>query len=254
MSREGIWYLHQGALFEGLTDASRLSLEGNSRLLSFETRTVLNEKLNPRAVFVIQKGRVEVSHVVEDGRKAILTWLGEGDFWGLMESEPGHGIAAETILRTTEPTEIVAFERDYFETMMERRPKIAVRVARMMGMQQRRYELRLMNLLFRNTRQKLASLLLELSGRGDDTGPGETTLIDLSHDEIASMVGLSREQVTRLLGDFCLKGLIESKRRKNRRAGRFGSGGGGGAVEPEGTSISHSAHGGPQLVFLRESS
>lgn len=218
---EHVWFLKQSPLFGDLTAISQASIGANARVLSFPAQADVAHLLQSSgSVFVVMEGRIELANYLDDGRKAILTWLTGNDVWGALSDDATPGGAQQRIAaRTIEPTSLMVFTHAYFVGLMERRPKVSISVVRMMGLRQRRYEVRLMNLLFRNNRQKLASLLLELSGY-DEADPGKLKppgpLIDLSHDELASTIGISREQVTRILGDFALQEMVESSRRKLR--------------------------------------
>lgn len=146
---------------------------------------------------------------LQDGRRIIVNILGPGDYWGWLE-EPGGGESGDEALTLRAATEVVclSFDREYFEGMLARRPYVALEVARMLGLRTRRYELRIASLIYQNSRQKLASLLLEL------TKENPKDIINLSHEQLGAIVGLSREQVTRLLGDFTCAGHISSSRRR----------------------------------------
>lgn len=85
----------------------------------------------------------------------------------------------------------------------------------MIGWRRRRIERRLKGLLFRSNRKRLIHLLLELAedyGRG--VPEGVLITLGLSHQELAAVIGATRETVTVLLGELQLEGFLSVKRRK----------------------------------------
>lgn len=207
---ENLWFLKRLPIFSGLGDESATSVVSHGRERLLAEGTLLNASdQNRDEVFVVLRGQLEVLSYQPDGRRGIVNILEPGDFWGWLDNR-GRAEGGEELLtlRATTAVSHMTFSREYFERLLARRPTVAVEVTRMLGLRTRRYEVRLASLIYQSSRQKLASLLLEIS----HTSP--QTSIDLSHDQLGALIGLSREQVTRLLGDFALAGHIRSARRK----------------------------------------
>ena len=85
----------------------------------------------------------------------------------------------------------------------------------MIGLRRKRVERRLKSLLFRSSRDRLIHLLLEISQQyGYPTSEGVVLGIRLSHQDLASIIGATRETVTTLLGEMQQEGLLLIKRQK----------------------------------------
>jgi CRP-like cAMP-binding protein len=88
-------------------------------------------------------------------------------------------------------------------------------VTKLIGLRRKRVERRLRSLLFRSNRDRLAHLLLELVEQyGRTTHEGVLLDIKLSHQELSSIIGATRETVTTLLGEMQLDGLLKVSRQK----------------------------------------
>lgn len=98
---------------------------------------------------------------------------------------------------------------------MEEHAGVALGVTRLMGLRRRRIERRLKSLLFRSNRERLVHLLMELAEKyGQRSADGVTLGIKLSHQELASIIGSTRETVTVVLGELQNEGSLIIKRRQ----------------------------------------
>ena len=88
-------------------------------------------------------------------------------------------------------------------------------MTKLIGLRRKKIERRLRNLLFRSNRDRLGHLLLELTEQyGKPVVDGVLLDIKLSHQELASIIGVTRETVTTLLGEMQLEGLLKISRQK----------------------------------------
>jgi CRP-like cAMP-binding protein len=101
------------------------------------------------------------------------------------------------------------------EELMADSPPLALGITKLIGLRRRRIERRLKSLLYRSNRDRLADLLVELAEQyGRRTPEGILIELKLSHQELASVIGSTRETVTLLLGQLQLEGLILVGRRR----------------------------------------
>ena len=99
--------------------------------------------------------------------------------------------------------------------LMVRYHNLQVGVTRLIGLRRQRVERRLRNLLFRSNRERVVHLLIEMSEKyGRQTENGLELNIKLSHQEIASLIGSTRETVTVMLGQLQSEGKIKIARRR----------------------------------------
>jgi CRP/FNR family cyclic AMP-dependent transcriptional regulator len=172
--------------------------------------TLFVEGQSPRGVFVLCGGRVKLSTSSADGRSLILRIAESGEVLGLPATVTGkpYELSADVI----EPTQANFIAREDFLRFLREHGEAALRVAQQFGETYHSAvaEMRTIG-LSHSAAEKLARFLLDLS-TGSDERKGEVKLtLTLTHEEIAQMIGASRETVTRLFADFKKKQLLQIK-------------------------------------------
>jgi CRP/FNR family cyclic AMP-dependent transcriptional regulator len=172
--------------------------------------TLFVEGQSPRGVFVLCSGRVKLSTSSADGRSLILRIAESGEVLGLPATVTGkpYELTADVI----EPTQANFIAREDFLRFLREHGEAALRVAQQLGETYHSAvaEMRTIG-LSHSAAEKLARFLLDLSTGSDErTGEVKVTLT-LTHEEIAQMIGASRETVTRLFADFKKKQLLQVK-------------------------------------------
>lgn len=199
--------------------SGNLSSEFSNRLAKFAIPlyhpkgTVLFVEGQPsRGVFILCSGRVKLFTSSADGKTAILRFAQPGEILGLAGTLTGE--PHEAWGEATQPTQTRFVERKCFVDLMRRHGELALQVAVKLG---ESYcsaiaGVRAMG-LSRSAGQKLAIFLLDWC-ESNPPFPGEAgTRFILTHEEIAQVIGTSRETVTRLLSGFEKKGLVQWKGR-----------------------------------------
>lgn len=172
--------------------------------------TLFVEGQSPRGVFILCNGRVKLSTSSADGRTLILRISEPGEVLGLPATVTGkpYELTAEVI----EPTQANFISRQDFLLFLREHGEAALRVAQQLGETYHSAiaEMRTIG-LSHSAGEKLARFLLELSAN-QGVGKGEVKLtLTLTHEEIAQMIGASRETVTRLFADFKKRQLLQVK-------------------------------------------
>jgi CRP-like cAMP-binding protein len=210
---ETIWFLKRCPLFEGLTPAQRRRLEGRAVLRTFRRGEIIYFPTEPgRSVLLLARGRVKIRSVTPEGKETILAFIDEGELFGelaLLDEQPRNEYA-----EAVGEARVIALLREDLLWLMAQRPDVALSLTRLVGLRRRRIENRLRNLLFRPTRERLLSLLQELlEFHGRPAGSAWEIGLRLSHQELANLIGATRETVTLALGQFQREGLIRVHRR-----------------------------------------
>jgi CRP-like cAMP-binding protein len=211
---EKLWYLNRCQLFERLTPKELERLEARCRAKSFPRNTPVYLPIDEaHAVFLLASGRVKICHGTPDGKQAILAFVEPGEVFGeLAVFDAG---ARDEYAETLESSTVVMIPRDAVQRLAEDHPFVSMSLTRMMGLRRRRIERRLKNLLFLSNRDRLTHLLLELAEQyGERGGEGVRLRIRLSHQDLASMIGSTRETVTAVLGELQSAGLVIVGRRR----------------------------------------
>ncbi|GAC1468977.1 MAG: Crp/Fnr family transcriptional regulator [Isosphaeraceae bacterium] len=208
-----LWFLKRCHLFETLTAEEAGRLERRAVMRRFRKGEMVYFPGDPgRGVLVLAGGRVKIKGLTPDGKELILAFIDEGELFGelaLVDDSPRDEFA-----EAVEDSEVLAVPSEDLTALMESRPDLAIGVTKLLGLRRRRIETRLRNLMFRSNRQRVIGVLLELlQSHGERFGQAWRIQLRLSHQELASLIGSTRETVTIVLGQLQLEGCVQVKRR-----------------------------------------
>jgi len=163
----------------------------------------------PRNALVLCSGKAKLSTTSRDGKVLILKVAEAGDVLGLSAAITGtpHEVTAETI----GPCQVNFVDREPLLRLMEKNGEMGVHAAQALSVEfQSMYRDIHELVLARSSAGKLARLLLSWTGgRGKDLASSEVRIrAIMTHEEMAQMIGASRETVTRLLSELKKKELI----------------------------------------------
>jgi CRP/FNR family transcriptional regulator, cyclic AMP receptor protein len=192
---------------EGLAESGR-SLDRVTRETSYPAEALLFvEGQSSPGVMQIVSGRVKLSTASADGRTIVVRMAGPGDVLGLSASMVGR--ACELTAESLEPCRIKIIPRESFKQWLRVHPELAFRIAQELAEEYNNtcHQLRSM-LLSHTATERLARTLLQMVR---NAAPGKEARVEflMTHQELAEMIGTSRETVTRLLASLRHKGLIE---------------------------------------------
>ena len=160
------------------------------------------------SLMAILSGRMKVVLLSEGGKEIILSVLKDGDFFGEMSLLDGEPRSATVI--AMEDSTLLIIQRQEFLRQMEENPSIAKAVLAEMSRRIRRADDRIGNLILLDVYGRVARLLLDLA-RVEGTSVEGGILIEKrpTQQDIASMIGASRETVSRVLSELNRQGLIK---------------------------------------------
>lgn len=142
-----------------------------------------------------------------------MAFIEPGEIFGELAvlNSSDHEERAEAAVAST----VIMLPGDDFRKVMESSPELAIGITKLIGFRRARIERRLRGLLFRSNRERLCQLLVELADQyGRQKAEGVELTIALSHQDLASVIGSTRESVTMLLGELQLERLIKVSRKR----------------------------------------
>jgi CRP/FNR family transcriptional regulator len=210
--------MREDYLFCNLSVPSTKALEAIKSTAAYPKGALLFvEGQSPRGVFVLCHGRAKLSTSSADGKTIILKIAEPGEILGLSATVSGkpYEVTAELM----EPSQANFITRQDFLNFLRDHGDASLRVAEQLSQNYHSAYEEIRSLgLSHSASQKLAKLLLEWAhdGKGKDSkgkdGKGEVRLtVTLTHEEIAQLIGTSRETVTRALADLKKKQLVHVK-------------------------------------------
>lgn len=164
--------------------------------------TLFFEGDNPRGVYLLCRGRVKLSVSSADGRVLILRIAGPGELLGLSAtvSDLPYKATAEAL----EPCQVSFIRKGEFLGFLREHGEACFKIAQLLSRNYHAAYMQIRSLGLSNSAlEKLAKLLLEwCAGSGKGTEQGIRLKVGLTHEEIAEMIGTSRETVSRLFSEL----------------------------------------------------
>jgi CRP/FNR family transcriptional regulator, cyclic AMP receptor protein len=195
-------------LFDALDEQDQAEL----RSLMSETtlrrgETLFNEGDPGDRLYILLDGKVKLGHTANDGRENLLAVLGPGELLGeLTLFDPG---PRSTTATAVAPTRLLALEHGTLMSFLETRPGLAKHMLKALAQRLRRTNESLADLVFSDVPGRVAKALLDLADRfGQPTDEGVHVPHDLTQEELAQLVGASRETVNKSLAEFVSRGWI----------------------------------------------
>lgn len=195
-------------LFADITDEALAELQTMTRLSSCPAGQLLYEPgESGEVLFFLKRGHVHIYRLSLDGRKLIVGDIKSGSFFGEMTAL-GQGMAGN-FAEAAEDSLVCAMSRTDVQNLLRRDPEIAARLIERLAQRLYEAEARLETLAYQRLDARLASVLLR-ERSPDDTVHG------LTQQDLAEMVGASRETVSRALKELAGRKLLKPGRRQVR--------------------------------------
>jgi CRP/FNR family cyclic AMP-dependent transcriptional regulator len=200
--------VRQAPLFAALDDEAADALRATMVQSEVPRGQVLFHEGDPGdRLYVIVEGKMKLGRASGDGRENLLAILGPGEMFGeLSLFDPGPRNATGTAVADTV---LLGLGNEDLTVWLSDRPDVARQLLRALARRLRRTNENLADLVFSDVPGRVAKALLDLSERfGRPTEDGLRVAHDLTQEELAQLVGASRETVNKALADFAHRGWL----------------------------------------------
>jgi CRP/FNR family transcriptional regulator, cyclic AMP receptor protein len=201
--------LKETPLFEELSDEDATALRAaiiNVHLNRGER--LFSEGDDGDKLYIILEGKIKLTKAAPDGRENLLSVHGPGEMFGELS-------LFDPIPRTSSATAVTSarlagIAHDEMRTWLSSRPEVAMHLLQALAQRLRRINDVKADLVFTDVPGRVAKALLDLADRfGVMTPEGVQVNHDLTQEELAQLVGASRETVNKALADFTARGWIQ---------------------------------------------
>jgi CRP/FNR family transcriptional regulator, cyclic AMP receptor protein len=200
--------LRQAPLFSSLDDEAADSLRASMSETRIGRGDVLfHEGDSGDRLYVVTDGKIKLGRTSADGRENLLAILGPGQMFGeLSLFDPGPRSATATAVT---PCTLVSLGHDELLRWLEDQPSVARALLNQLAARLRKTSDVVADLVFSDVPGRVAKALLDLSRRfGRTADDGIHVHHDLTQEELAQLVGASRETVNKALADFAMRGWL----------------------------------------------
>ena len=208
------WCLTEVDIFRDLSDTEMAAIAAAAPMQTYAAGQMLYSPHHPiEALFILKHGRVRIFRVSADGRALTTAIMTPGTIFGEMVliGQRMYDNFAEAL---DEATVCVMSRNDVYRLLLAD-PRIAARITEVLGARLAAMEQRLSDSVFKTVPQRIAATLTTLAGEQPQSGSRWAGArgrgprqIALTHEQIAALVGTSRETATKVLGEFAGRGMI----------------------------------------------
>ena len=191
-------------LFSDLNESElqRLSLVSLRRRAA-RAEQVVRAGEDAESLIVLLTGRAKVTNFDEEGREIILAWLGPGEFFGEMGLIDGSPRSASVV--AVEPSELLVIGKNEFQRCMQENFQVAQKLMRILVRRLREADRNIESLALLDVYGRVARLLLDMSEEEDGK---RLVRQKISKQDMARMIGASREMVSKVMRDLEVGGYI----------------------------------------------
>ena len=203
--------LSRAGVFQGVDQEAVQALLGELETVRFPRgTTIFNEGEPGDRLYIIIDGKVKLARRSADGRENLLTIMGPSDMFGeLSIFDPGPRTSSAVCVTEVSAASMSA---DQLQEWVGSHPDVPAQLLRMLARRLRRTNNSLADLIFTDVPGRVAKSLLQLANRfGVQEGSALRVNHDLTQEEIAQLVGASRETVNKALTDFAARGWIAAR-------------------------------------------
>ncbi|MGH9054248.1 MAG: Crp/Fnr family transcriptional regulator [Acidimicrobiales bacterium] len=199
--------LARSELFSAFDEAALRRLVATSRSLDCERNDIVFEEEDEAdELFVVRSGRVAIGRRSMDGRESLVALMEAGDLFGEM-SLFDQGLRSASA-RALERSEVVRIPYGAVREALDARPELLWNVVSLLAERLRNTDSALADAVFLDITGRTAKRLLELAGAEDEFQ------LPITQEELAGLVGASRERVNKAISAFVRLGWIEQTDRR----------------------------------------
>jgi len=201
--------LRRAPLFNALDDDSAAALQAGVTVVQLaRAERLFEEGASGNQLYVILDGKIKLTRAAADGRENLLSVLGPGEMFGELSLFDPRPRTASAIAVTD--SRLAALAHDDLRSWLTGRPDVALHLLQALAQRLRRANDVMADLVFTDVPGRVAKALLDLADRfGTEQEDGLQVNHDLTQEELAQLVGASRETVNKALADFAARGWLQ---------------------------------------------
>ncbi|MCX6640799.1 MAG: Crp/Fnr family transcriptional regulator [bacterium] len=198
-------------LFEELTDENLADLDRQLSVMRYrKNNLIIFEDDSGLNLFIINKGRVKISRISEEGGEVILAILGEGEFFG--ELSVIDGLSRSATVTALDDVELLVMKREDFLSGLAKYPQISIYLLNELANRIRKSDAQIKSLCLRNAKGRVATTLIRLAEDIGRIKEGQVFIPELPlQRDLANIAGTSRETISRVIATLEKEGFCHKR-------------------------------------------
>lgn len=166
-------------------------------------------------LYFLKGGTIKIGYIDDEGKEVIKEIIREGEVFGQFTLERNN-LNGEFAQAYKADVSLCAFNIEDFEKLLKTKPNIGFHFTKQVGQKLRKLENRLLNLLNKDVKTRLVHFLIMLAQEHGTNKASDTQAVQnfLTHDDIAQLIGSSRQTVTTMLNELETAGLVQVSRQQ----------------------------------------
>jgi CRP/FNR family transcriptional regulator len=171
------------------------------------------EAFNHNKLYFIKDGHIRIGYIDNDGNEIIKEIINKGEVFGQFTLERNN-LDGEFAQAYKADVSLCAFTIEDFEKLLHRKPEIGMKYTKQVGHKLRNIQTRLVNLLNKDVKTRLVNFFAMLALSEPEYMTGDTAVVPnfLTHEDIAHLIGSSRQTVTTLINEMEHESLLQFTR------------------------------------------
>jgi CRP/FNR family transcriptional regulator, cyclic AMP receptor protein len=211
---ESFWVLHDVNLFEVMCPHKVGGFAKENHFRSYKKgETIYFNEDQANTLYLIANGKVRLVNYTEGGQEVIRHILGRGEVFGEL-AILGESQRDEVAEAMEEDTMICPVKVEEINDLMKDNKEFAFKIHKLIGLRIKKLQRRVESLVFKDVKQRLAEFILDLEKDALQTDArGQSFQNPLTHKDVASLIGTSRQTVTTLLNEWRECGIVQFDRK-----------------------------------------
>lgn len=166
-------------------------------------------------LYFLKDGYIKIGYVDDEGNEIIKEIISKGEIFGQFSLERNN-LNGEFAKAYKSNVSLCSFTIEDFEKLLKKKPELAIKYSKQVGEKLRRAEFRLINMLNKDVRSRLLAFFYSLAVMNGYNGAAGAFTINnfLTHDDIARLIGSTRQTVTTITNQLEEEGLVKISRKK----------------------------------------
>ena len=152
------------------------------------------------SIYVLQKGRMKITALSEDGHEVVHEILGPGDIFG--DTSTILGIPRTNSAQTLEPSLLFEIRRRDFESLLAAYPQLSLQLLKCVGLRLKKAEAQLVNVICNDVSHRVRKALIDLMIKESGPGPEGPVRIRITQQDLANSIGASRQKTWEALKEL----------------------------------------------------
>ncbi len=210
---EKLWYLSQISLFKMIPNDDLMIIDEMSYMKTLSKKYMIQRPEQfQKSLYLLKKGKIRLYKLDQDGKQFTLGILGSGNIFGEIES---FSLGTRDVyIETLEETLLCTINQELIQQFLLERPKLMLKLLQVLSERLIESNRMLEHMALGDTKDRLLYLLVKLSEQFG-TKKNQKTKIDikLTHQELAYMIGSTRESVSIMLKELTAQKLVSTNRK-----------------------------------------